>query len=75
MSSSSFGVVGKVHTPDNGDSPSPSRKGRVQWIWWVVALLLVFALYQFSSAGWIYAAARPATWAGSGCATRRPGHW
>lgn len=57
MSSSSFGIVGKVHSPGGGDSPSPSHKPRMQWIWWVVALLLVFALYQFSSAGWIYARA------------------
>jgi sortase A len=57
MSTSSYGVVGKVHGLDEDDEPGPERKPRLQWVWWVVALLLVFALYQFSSAGWIYARA------------------
>lgn len=57
MSSSSYGVVGKVHGLDEDDEPGPERKPRLQWMWWVVALLLAFALYQFSSAGWIYAKA------------------
>lgn len=58
MRSFSFGVVGKVHEPE-ADAPPPPARGRwpLQWIWWVVALLLVFALYQLSSAGWIYARA------------------
>ena len=57
MSTSSYGVVGKVHGMDEDEELALSRKPRLPWIWWIVALLLAFALYQFSSAGWIYAKA------------------
>ena len=59
MTSSSFGVVGRTHAPER-DVIEPERKPRFQWLWWIVALLLAFALYQFSSAGWIYAKANVA---------------
>jgi len=53
----SFGVVGKVHTVERDGASNDERRPRLQWVWWVVALLLAFALYQFSAAGWIYAKA------------------
>lgn len=55
--SSSFGIRGRVHVTESGDVAPRPKKARFQWLWWVVALLLAFALYQFSSAGWIYAKA------------------
>ena len=58
MISSSFGIVGRIHARDiDDDLPEHRRKPRFQWIWWIVALLLTFALYQLSGAGWIYAKA------------------
>ena len=58
MITSSFGVVGRTHERDiDDDLPEHKRKPRVQWAWWIVALLLTFALYQLSGAGWIYAKA------------------
>lgn len=58
MITSSFGVVGRTHARDiDGDLPEHRRKPRFQWVWWIVAFLLTFALYQLSGAGWIYAKA------------------
>jgi sortase A len=57
MGSSSFGLRGKIHMTEIGDAAPRSRKLRFQWMWWVVALLLAFAFYQLTSAGWIYAKA------------------
>ena len=58
MITSSFGVVGRTHSRDEDDDLSEhKRRPRLQWAWWIVALLLTFALYQLSGAGWIYAKA------------------
>jgi len=58
MITSSFGVVGRTHSRDDDDDlPDHKRKPRMQWAWWIVALLLTFALYQLAGAGWIYAKA------------------
>ncbi|QJR12140.1 hypothetical protein DSM104443_03224 [Usitatibacter rugosus] len=60
MITSSFGIVGRTHSHDEDverDLAAHQRKPRLQWAWWIVALLLTFALYQLSSAGYIYAKA------------------
>ena len=57
MSSSSFGIRGRVHEIDMAVPSDTPRKRRTGWLWWIAALLLCFAFWQFSSAGYIYAKA------------------
>lgn len=51
-----FGIRGKVHDREIAiEEPRAPRKAR--WSWWVIALLLCYAFWQFSSAGYIHAKA------------------
>ena len=64
---SSFGVRGRVIDLENElpnlsvrrepRSATTRRGGIRRVLWWIAALLCIFALWQFSSAGWIHAKA------------------
>ncbi len=86
MTTSRFAIRGRVFEkePESHAPPASQRRGYArQVLWWVAALLAVYAFWQFSGAGYVHAKAAVAqqliawSWKDSleGHGTKRPWPW